>query len=345
MTHRRTAPLISVLALATVGVVSSSAGASASAATTRPSLADHANASSVRTIALLNGSNEDPYFYSIWAGALAAAKQYGVKLVEEAPATFDYTSQVPLFEDLLAKKVSGIVLSADGSGNTFNSELTQAKNDHIPVDIVNSTAGDMNNNPNVVSFITSSNIALSELAGKEICTLLHGKGLVGILNSSVTVLPDLQRVTGLQSYVKANCPNVKLLPQDVTQDEISTADSDATDLIEAHPNISLLYGVDDFNAVGILTALKDTKKVGTIKEVAIDAEPQEVAAVKAGQISAIVAQQPYNVGVTAVKYLWDSLTGHSSAVVRSVTPPGIVLTPANINSPKYKDIAYAPKIP
>ena len=50
-------------------------------------------------------------------------------------------------------------------------------------------------------------------------------------------------------------------------------------------------------------------------------------------------------GVTAVKYLWDSLTGHSSAVVRSVTPPGIVLTPANINSPKYKDIAYAPKIP
>ncbi len=103
--------------------------------------------------------------------------------------------------------------------------------------------------------------------------------------------------------------------------------------------------MDDFNAVGILTALKDTKKVGTIKEVAIDAEPQEVAAVKAGQISAIVAQQPYNVGVTAVKYLWDSLTGHSSAIVRSVTPPGIVLTPANINNPKYKDIAYAPKIP
>ena len=98
----------------------------------------------------------------------------------------------------------------------------------------------------------------------------------------MTVLPDLQRVTGLKGYVKANCPNVKLLPQDVTQDEISTADSDATDLIEAHPNISLLYGVDDFNAVGILTALKDTKKVGTIKEVAIDAEPQEVAAVKAG---------------------------------------------------------------
>ena len=175
--------------MASIGLASTSPGAFASPAPTRQSPASHANASAVRTIALLNGSNEDPYFYSIWAGALATAKQYGVKLVEEAPATFDYTSQVPLFEDLLAKKVSGIVLSADGSGNTFNSELAQAKSDHIPVDIVNSTAGDMNNNPNVVSFITSSNLALSALAGKEICTLLHGKGLVGILNSSVTVLP------------------------------------------------------------------------------------------------------------------------------------------------------------
>ena len=351
--RKRIVASISVLALATTGVgLSATTGAFAtppkSASTAFAADAGHAlraSSSKPYTIALLNGDNEDPYFYSVWAGALATVKAAGDKFIEEAPATFDYTSQVPLFEDLLAKKVSGILLSADGTGNTFNSELAQAKKDHIPVVIVNETEKDMNNNPNALSFITSSNTKLSELAGKEICTLLHGKGTVGILNSSVTVISDLHRVTGLQAYVKADCPGVTLLPQEVTQDDISTAQSDATDLIESHPNLSLLYGVDDFNAVGILTALKDTHKAGKIKEVAIDAEPQEVAGLRAGVIQALVAQQPYLVGQTAAKYILDALTGHASAIVRSVSPPGIVLTPANINNPKYKDVPYRPTLP
>jgi ribose transport system substrate-binding protein len=297
------------------------------------------------TIALLNGDNADPYFYSVWKGALAEAAKYHAKITEQAPPTFDYTSQVPLFQDMLAKHVSAIILSADGTGDTFNGPLAQAKKAGIPVVIVNETEGDMNNTPYSLSFITSSNTALSAQAGKEACALLNGKGQVGILNSSVTVISDLQRVTGFQSYVKANCPGLSLLPQQVSGDDVSKADSLATDLIESHPNLSMIYAVDDFNAVGVLTALKDAHKAGKIKEVAIDAEPAEIAALKAGDIQALIAQQPYNVGVTAVQDVMDALTGHSSKIVRSVSPPGILLTPSNINDPQYKDVPYDPTIP
>jgi ribose transport system substrate-binding protein len=210
---------------------------------------------------------------------------------------------------------------------------------------VNETEGDMNNTPYAQSFITSSNTALSAQAGKEACSLLGGKGQVGILNSSVTVISDLQRVTGFQAYTKAHCPGVQLLPQQVSGDDVSKADSLATDLIESHPNLSMIYAVDDFNAVGVLTALKDAHKTGKIKEVAIDAEPAEITALKGGDIQALVAQQPYNVGVTAVQYAIDALTGHSSKIVRSVSPPGILLTPANISDPQYKDVPYDPTIP
>jgi ribose transport system substrate-binding protein len=344
----RTLATFAVAALA-VGLAACSSSSPSSGSTTNTGSSNTnspSTSSKSYTIALLNGDNEDPYFYSVWAGALAEAKKYGnVTITEQAPPTFDYTSQVPLFEDMLAKNVSAILLSADGTGTTFNGPLAQAKKAGIPVIIVNETEGDMDNTPDSLSFITSSNTALSAQAGKEACTLLNGKGTVGILNSSVTVISDLQRVTGFQSYVAAHCPGLTLLPQQVSGDDVSKADSLATDLIESHPNLSMIYAVDDFNAVGVLTALKDAHDTGKIKEVAIDAEPDEVTALKAGEIQALVAQQPYNVGETAVQYAMDALTGQTSKIVRSVSPLGIVLTPANINDPQYADVPYSPTIP
>jgi ribose transport system substrate-binding protein len=332
---KRTLAVFAAAALAAGLAACSSSGSSGSSG----------SSSKTYTIALLNGDNADPYFYSVWKGAIAEAGKNHAKIIEQAPATFDYTSQVPLFQDMLAKHVSAIILSADGTGDTFNGPLAQAKKAGIPVIIVNETEGDMNNTPYAQSFITSSNTALSAQAGKEACSLLGGKGQVGILNSSVTVISDLQRVTGFQAYTKAHCPGVQLLPQQVSGDDVSKADSLATDLIESHPNLSMIYAVDDFNAVGVLTALKDAHKTGKIKEVAIDAEPAEITALKGGDIQALVAQQPYNVGVTAVQYAIDALTGHSSKIVRSVSPPGILLTPANISDPQYKDVPYDPTIP
>jgi ribose transport system substrate-binding protein len=333
--------------LATFAIAALGAGVAACSSSPSSSNAGNSNNSSSKsyTIALLNGDNEDPYFYSVWAGALAEAKKYNATITEQAPPTFDYTSQVPLFEDMLAKHVSAIILSADGTGTTFNGPLAQAKAAGIPVIIVNETEGDMDNTPYSLSFITSSNTALSAQAGQEACALLNGKGTVGILNSSVTVISDLQRVTGFQSYVSAHCPGLTLLPQQVSGDDVSKADSLATDLIESHPNLSLIYAVDDFNAVGVLTALKDAHDTGKIKEVAIDAEPAEVSALKEGDIQALVAQQPYNVGETSVEYAMDALTGHTSDIVRSVSPLGIVLTQANINDPQYADVPYSPTIP
>lgn len=336
---KRTLAVFAVTTLA-VGLAACSSSNSSNSSNSSAS-----SSSKKYTIALLNGDNADPYFYSVWAGALAEASKYHVTITEQAPSTFDYTSQVPLFDDMLAKHVNAIILSADGTGTTFNGPLAQAKKAGIPVVIVNETEGDMDNTPYSLSFITSSNTALSAQAGKEACALLNGKGQVGILNSSVTVISDLQRVTGFQSYVSAHCPGLSLLPQQVSGDDVSKADSLATDLIESHPNLSLIYAVDDFNAVGVLTALKDAHKTGKIKEVAIDAEPAEVTALKDGDIQALVAQQPYHVGEVAVQYAMDALTGHTSDIVRSVSPPGILLTPTNINDPQYKDVPYSPTIP
>lgn len=322
--------LFSVGAFSTAGISTGSSAAAPKLEASHPKY----------TIALLNGDNADPYFLTVWHGAYVEAKKLGVNLIEEAPATFNYDQQEPLMSDLIAKKVSAIILSADGTGNSYNALLAQAHSKGIPVIIVNETAGDMNNNKDALSFITSSNTALSALAGKEVAKLMGGKGVLGVINSSVTVISDLQRVTGLQSYLKANDPKIQVLPQQIDGDNISTASQDATDLMESHSNLKAIYTVDSFGGQGVGTAVKAAGKAGKIKVVAIDAEPQEIQLMKQGVIQALVAQQPYYVGTLSMQYAVDALTGHKNLIKRSVEPAGIIVTPQNVNSAKMKSVIY-----
>jgi ribose transport system substrate-binding protein len=292
------------------------------------------------TIALINGDNIDPYFLTVWHGAYAQAKKLGIKLIEEAPATFNYQSQAPLINDMIAKHVSAIVLSADGTGNVYNQELALAHKDGIPVIIVDETQADMNNNPNALSFITSSNTALAAQAAKETNSLIHGHGIVGVINTSITVTSLLHRYTGFANYLKMHNPGVTVLPQQIAGDSRSVSASLTTDLIESHPNLSAVYAVDSFNGQGAGTAIRGDGKIGKIKLVAIDAEPQEVSLMKEGVIQALIAQQPYKVGSLAVQYAYDALTGHKNLIQRSVEPPGIVVTPQNLNTPAMQKVVY-----
>lgn len=290
-------------------------------------------------IGLILGDNADPYFLTLWHGAYVEAKKLHVDLIEDAPTSFDYSQEVPLLTDMIAQHVNAIVLSPD-SATALNSEIAQAHKAGIPVIVVNQTEKDMNNNPDVLSFITSSNLALSKLAGKEMVTLLHGQGTTAVIDSVAGLTSDIHRGTGFYSYAKANAPNMKVLPMQFSDDSRSKADSIATDLMESHRNLDGIFAVDSFTGQGVGTAVRSAKEVGKVKVIAIDAEPQEVQLMNQGVIQALIAQQPYRLGTLSVQYAYDALTGKKSDIVRSVEPAGIVVTPSNIKTPAMQKVIY-----
>jgi ribose transport system substrate-binding protein len=172
-------------------------------------------------------------------------------------------------------------------------------------------------------------------------TLLHGTGTVGVINSVAGSLGDEQRGTYFISTIKADFPKIKVLAEQYDLDDRATADSLATDEMEAHPDLSAIYGVDSFSGQGIGAAIEAAHKTGVIKEVAIDAEPQEVTLLKAGVIQALIAQAPYNMGIGAVQDLVYDLTGHTSEIKElNVLPPQEV-TPQNVNTPAIEKWVYA----
>jgi ribose transport system substrate-binding protein len=293
------------------------------------------------TFALVNGNNADPFFFSIWAGALAEAKKYNIKLIEQAPTTFDYTQQVPLLNDEIARKVNGIVFCPD-SNTAFADSYKQAHSAGIPIVDVNDLESLEKNNPNVVAFLGTNNIGLGQAAAKAMAGLVGSKGLVTVINSVAGSLGDAQRGSGYIDTIKSSEPNMSLLKEQFDLDDRTKAQSIATDEIQANPSLAGIYGVDSFTGQGVGAAVSALHKKGKIKIVAIDAEPQEVTLMKQGVIQALIAQQPYKMGVQAVQDLVLSLMGKKSQIVRSDILAPISVTPQNVNSPEVqKSVVYA----
>jgi ribose transport system substrate-binding protein len=329
-----------------------SAPASASAASTSGSgdAASNAPAISIptntaaagKTIELINGNDVDPYFFTVKDGAQAAADTAGAKLVVQAPNSFDPTQQVPLMASAIANKVSAIILSADGYQQLLPS-LLQAHAAGIPVILINESEGDMDNTPYALSFITSDNTDLGKAAGLEMSQLVPSGSTVSVINSVTGLQSELERGSGFVDGLQAAGAGVTALPQQFDDDDPTKAQSIATDLLQAHPNLAGIYAVDSFTGQGVGTAIRALNKSASVKVVALDAEPQEVQLLQEGVIQALIAQKPYYVGQLAVEYAVDAITGKTSDIVRSVNPGSVTVTKSNFNSPESQQAIYRSK--
>ena len=93
--------------------------------------------------------------------------------------------------------------------------------------------------------------------------------------------------------------------------------------LEFHAFFHLLGGVfciDDETAIGVIQGLRNAGKLGQVKVVAYDAEPGEVAALKAGDLIGLIAQQPVLEGQMAVKMAYDATKGIKPAQKNNILP-------------------------
>jgi ribose transport system substrate-binding protein len=296
------------------------------------------------TIALINGDNADPFFLTIWAGAKAEAAKLGVNLIEEAPTSFSYQDQIPLLNDMIARHVNGIILSPD-SETALDPEMAQAVSAGIPITTVNTTEAVMNNTQYALSFIGTSNTGLSQLGGQYLAQALHGQGTIAVIGSVAGSRGDLHRATGAIDYVHKNDPKMTVLPLQFSNDSRTQADSIATDLMTGHPDLKGIFAVDSFTGQGVGTAIESLHKAGSVDEVAIDAEPQEVTLMRQGVIQALIAQRPYKMGQLGLLYDYYALTNQKSKIIRSVITSPIIVTPSNLDTPTIKTVIYSPTAP
>ena len=233
------------------------------------------------------------FYRDLEAGLRQEADSNKYELIVTA-AEFDLGKQTSQIEDFVARKVDAIVVCpVDSKG--IGAAIRKANDAKIPVFTADIAAEE----GDVVSHIASDNVAGGRLAGEYLAKLLGGKGTVGVINQPA-ITSVLDRVKGFTEAI-AKYPDMKIVADVNGQGVRDRALQAASDVLQAHPDIQGIFGINDDSALGALDAAQQFKRTN-VAIIGYDATPPAVDAIMKGtQLKADVVQYPKLIGSTTIR--------------------------------------------
>jgi ribose transport system substrate-binding protein len=301
-----------------------------------------ASAQGKYTFAFAPGVLTNPFYIAMWYGALQAAKENNITLIWQGPQEWDFAKQTVIVESMLTKKPAALLLSPCDP-EAMKAPLQKAVKAGI---LVITTDTDIND-PNYairMQNIASDNYKGGVTAGEALAKAIGGKGEVALMGAMVGVTTNEQRYSGFKDAL-AKFPNIKIVTTQYSNSDQAKGAEQMQSVLLAHPNLAGAFGVDTPTAHGCAIGLRNAGKSGKVVLVGFDAQPLEVEDLKAGLISMLVAQAPYEMGYLGVQNAYKLLSGQVKVLEKSITTGFYVITPDNVNAPETNKWVYQTEMP
>lgn len=291
LTRRRAVvagPALAVLATLGLAACSNSADTTSSGS----------NNKAVKNVALIGGVKNSPFYSAIDCGAKTEAKKVGVGYSYAAPNTFDAAAQQPVLSSVIASQPQAILIAPTDKTAMFQ-PMHQAKAAGINLITVDTQLTDASD---LSSQVNSDNVAGGALGADTMAKLIGGKGKVVALSEPPGSSTDDQRVQGFVDQMKKKYPEIQVLTTQFADHSAQETASKVSAVLSANPDLNGVFAVDNFTGDGAPIGVRNANARSKVKIVAFDAQPSQVDALKAGDIDAIVSQNPYDMGVQGVDY-------------------------------------------
>jgi ABC-type sugar transport system substrate-binding protein len=280
-----------------------------------------------------------PFWRYLSKGVENVAKENGYTY-QALDSANNAQTQLKNAQDSIAKGVAGIVISPTDS-STAPSVLQLAEAAKIPVVIADIGT----NSGNYVSFIISDNYEGANGVGKALAEAMTEKnwkdGSVGIVSISQARLNGQARTKGFKDAIAAAG-----ITGDAGLQQMQSYTADETfkftqDMLTANPNMRGLFVQTDQPAIGALRAIKAGRREGELVVGAFDGIPEFVPLLQSGELVASGMQQPYLMGQTSAKALFDHLAGKTPE--KEILVPIVIVTNKNVEEllPTIKETVFA----
>ena len=259
-------------------------------------------------VGLVISTLNNPFFVKLRDGAVKEAKDAGIELVV-LDSQNDSAKEMSNVEDLISQKVAAILINPTDS-SAVGAAIKLANREKLPVITLDRGAS----SGTVASHIASDNVAGGKLAGQYIAKLLAGKGTVVELEGIAGTSAARDRGKGFNDAMTE--AKIKVVARQVADFDRAKGLSVMENILQAQPQIDAVFAHNDEMALGALKAIQGSGR--KIRVVGFDATDDAVAAVKAGTLTATVAQQPAligSLGVDTVKAVLAGKTVQKSVAV------------------------------
>ncbi|MEZ0167145.1 sugar ABC transporter substrate-binding protein [Microvirga sp. TS319] len=249
-----------------------------------------ANAAEAKTIGLAVANLQANFFNQIKQAVEAQGAEKGLKVIT-VDAKGDAATQVSQIQDLLAQNIDALIYIPAGA-TAAAVPVKAAKAANIPVVNIDRNAegapGD--------TFIATDSVASARQVCDYILKQAGGKGEMLIIHGQKGTTPEVDRTKGC-SEALAKYPDVKVVGElwsdQWHQDEGFKL---ASDLLQAHPNASIIFGQADALALGAAQAVKVANLGHRIWIAGFDGDTAALEALKNGVFDVTATQQTQKMG-------------------------------------------------
>ena len=248
----------------------------------------------------------DFFMQTVIAGMEKAAEENGIEFSNHV-TEFDLDREAQIIEDLITKGVDAILItpiSADGS----IAALKRAKEAGVTVVCFNTC---INEEGIASAFLYTEGHDHGAQTGKALAKYVEdnmgGKAKMGILNCEIYEL-CVERLDGFMAELEGLDIEVVSNQQGFVADEAVTV---AEAMLQAHPEIDIMWSENEGGTVGIVQAIKSLGLEGQMPVFGLDMNMQMAQMLLSddGILLGTTGQSPYHLGYLTLKAAVDVLNG------------------------------------
>ena len=284
------------------------------------------------TIALVSKGFQHQFWQAVKAGAEQAGKDYKVKVTFEGPESEAMVDkQIDMLSAALAKKPAGIGFAAlDSKAAVPLLKKAQA----AKILVVAFDSGVDSDVP--VTTATTDNKAAAALAADKLAELIGKAGDVAVVAHDQTSRTGVDRRDGFVERMKAAYPNVKIVSIQYGGGDHLKSTEIAKSILQANPKLKGLFGTNEGSAIGIVNAVKETKRQLVI--VGYDSGKAQKDAIRSGLMAGAITQNPVGIGYKSVEAVVKTLKGEK--LPKIIDTGFFWYDKSNIGDPKIAAVLY-----
>ena len=247
-------------------------------------------------IAMMPKAKGNAYFISCKAGADKAAKELGVELLFDGPTDSNAAKQNEIVENWITLGVDVITVAAENKEG-ISTALRKAQKQGIKV-----LTFDADALPDARSFFvnqaTPQGIAYGLL--DEAARLCDNEGEFAIITATLTAGNQREWLKYIDVRLAEKYPKMKLVAVRPSDDLKDKAQSEATALMSANPNLKLIMAICTPGTPGAAEAVKQAGKTGKVKVIGLGLPNENKRYVHEGVTESVVLWNTMDLGYLTV---------------------------------------------
>lgn len=276
--------------------------------------------------------DKNEFWSALIGGAKMAAKDYNVNLMVVAPdAEDDYKRQNELIEWAINQKPDAIALSPASYTESTKTAQKVVQN-KIKLILIDSSVNENIEN----AIISTNNYFAGKKMGQYMKKYIQKDSKIAIVGHVKTASTAIEREEGLRTALGKEEDRIV---------EVVFCDSDygkaynlTVDLLNKHPDISMIAGLNEYSSVGAARAIKDLGLAGMTKVIGFDSSTEEVELLEEGVFQAIVIQKSFNMGYLGIEAAVKAVNNEN--VLKNVDSGSQLITKDNMYTKENQKLLF-----